>query len=93
MKFFVCIFFITLIFITSCREDEFIYSYPEMDKLLVSITRRNGDVEHLTGFKYDSLNRVIEIQGFDYGEQKTLESFVYDKQGRLTEKNRGADKF
>ena len=93
MKLTACLFFIILIFITSCQEEDFIYSYPETDKLLVSITRKSRDLEHRTEFKYDNLNRMIEIQSFDKREQKTLESLVYDKQGRLIEKNTGTDKF
>lgn len=87
MKFRAYILFVALFFISSCRDEDFIYDYPVSDKLLVSITRGSGNVEYVTYFKYDSLNRISAIVAYKDGTQLQDESFVYDKQGRLIEKN------
>lgn len=78
--------------IISCQKEDFTYTYPETDRLLVSIIRTEGDSEYRTEFKYDSLNRIVEIQSFIGGERNVLESFVYNKQGRIVEKHSGTFK-
>lgn len=74
---------------TSCQKEDFIYSYPETDKLLVSVKHTSRESEYVTEFKYDSLNRIVEIQTFYQGESSRLESFVYDEDSRINEKKSG----
>ena len=53
----------------ACQKDDFIYDYPETDKLLLSISGALNDREFITAFKYDSLNRITEILEFSDGEE------------------------
>lgn len=53
----------------------------------MSVTRIQGDSEFLAEFKYDNLNRVNEVKNFFPGGQTTIESYVYDEEGRIVEKN------
>lgn len=93
IKFTVYAFFTVLFLTTSCQKEEFIYNFPETGKLLVSVSLENRDREYFTEFKYDSLNRIIEILEFHDGEQIRQESFIYNKQGHLIEKNSGTFKY
>ena len=81
--------FVMLIFLISCQKEDFIYSYPETDKLLVSVKHISGESEYFTEFKYDSLNRIIEIQKFYQSETLEVESYRYNEEGRISEKESG----
>jgi hypothetical protein len=75
-----------LIFITSCEKDDFVYDYIETDKLLISVIRTQSDYEFKAEFKYDSLNRIIEVKNiFEEGEP-FIESYKYNYTGQLEEK-------
>lgn len=78
--------FILLFFITSCQKDDFIYEYPETDKLLISISRTYREQESITEFKYDSLNQISEILELLNGEQVRQESFAYNNKLQLIKK-------
>ncbi len=93
IKYTVYAFFAVLFLTTSCQKEDFNYNFPETSKLLVSVTLENRNREYFTEFKYDSLNRIIEILEFHDGEQIRQESFIYDKKGHLIEKNSGVHKY
>jgi hypothetical protein len=83
------LFFLTafLILVTSCNKEDFTYSYPEVVKLLLSVTRTEGDAEFRAEFKYDSFNRIIELKNiFQEGEQ-VIETYKYNDAGQLIEKS------
>jgi len=83
------VFFLTafLILVTSCNKEDFTYSYTEVDKLLLSVTRTEGDAEFRAEFKYDSFNRIIELKNiFPEGEQ-VIETYKYNDAGQLVEKS------
>lgn len=71
----------------SCEKDDFVYSYPETNKLLISVTRTQGEREFSAEFKYDSLNRLIEVKNIFPAGQGHTESFIYNDEGKLIEKN------
>lgn len=83
------LFFLFLILFVSCEKEEFIYDYPKLDKLLVSVTRTNTDSEFRAEFKYDTLNRLIEVKNIFPESQTITESYVYDGQGKIVEKVNG----
>lgn len=87
MRFFIVILFALLLF--SCEEEEFIYDYPELDKLLISVTRTELESEYVTDFKYDSLNRLVEVKTTLPESQIVIESYVYDEESRIVEKRNG----
>lgn len=75
--------------VLSCENDDFIYSFPEVDKLLVSVTRTYDGSVFSAEFKYDSLNRVVEVKNIFPESQTTVESYIYDEAGRVVEKRIG----
>jgi len=88
MKYF--LFFLCLFFLVSCKDgEEFIYDFPEIDKLLVSVTRTGSHSEFRAEFKYDSLNRLTGVKNFLPELQTATETYVYDEMGRMVEKRNG----
>lgn len=84
------LFFLMLAFLVSCqKEEEFMYDYPEPDKLLVSVTRTGENTTFRTEFTYDSLNRLVEVKNIVPEAQTTIESYVYNPQGKVVEKTVG----
>lgn len=78
------------LFSGSCEKDEFTYDFPELDQLLISITRTTADAEFKTEFKYDSLNRLEETQNIYSDGQSTVESYFYNEAGKIEKKIRGS---
>ena len=88
MKYF--LFFLCLFFLVSCEDgEEFIYDFPEIDKLLVSVTRTDSHTEFRTEFKYDNLNRLTEVKNYLPESQIITETYVYNEEGRMVEKKNG----
>lgn len=81
--------FLVILFFSSCDKDDFFYVYPELDKLLVSVTRIDANSEFRTEFKYDSINRLVELKNIFPEGQIVTESYSYDEKGKLTEKRNG----
>ena len=79
-------FFLFLFLLVSCKKEEFIYNYPELNKLLVSVTRSGAQTEFRTEFKYDSLHRLIEVKNISPESQPSIESYAYDEENRIIEK-------
>ncbi|MCB9252996.1 MAG: hypothetical protein H6605_11045, partial [Flavobacteriales bacterium] len=78
MKKLILIVFLGTLFLTSCQKDDFTYDYPDVNKLLISVTRIDGDTEYSTNFKYDSLNRLVEIQTILPEDLVFTDSFYYN---------------
>ena len=89
MKYFIVILLALLLFSCEEEEEDFIYNYPEFDKLLVSATRTGSNSEYITEFKYDSLNRLVELKNTMPESQIVIESYVYDEESRIVEKRNG----
>ena len=83
------IFLLAVLFIfilTSCKDDDFTYAFPELSQHLVTVTATTDDWEHQTKFVYDSLNRISEIQGIYADEQTYVESYTYNDVGKISQK-------
>ena len=78
--------FLLVFFFTSCHKDDFYYTYPELDELLISVTRTDEYSEFRTEFKYDSINRLIEVKNILAEGQIITESYSYNEQDELVEK-------
>ena len=78
MKKLILIVFSGALFLASCKKDDFTYDYPDVDKLLISVTRIDGDTEYSTNFKYDNLNRLVEIQTIFPEDLVFSDSFYYN---------------
>ena len=78
-----------LIVIISCEKEDFSYSYLEVDKLLVSVSRTEADSELRAEFNYDSLNRIIEVKNIFPEGEPVIESYKYSDAGNLVEKKSG----
>ncbi len=87
MKLSVLLLLLFLLF--SCKKDEFVYEYPELNKLLVAVTRTDSRFEYRTELKYDNLNRLIEVKNISPESQITIESYVYNEKGDIVEKKVG----
>lgn len=89
MKKLILIVFLGTLFLTSCKKDDFTYDYPDVNKLLISVTRIDGDTEYSTNFKYDSLNRLVEIHTIYPEDLVFTDSFYYNDKGQLFKKVSG----
>lgn len=76
--------------LTSCKDDDFTYTFPDLDQHLIAITVSAGDWEHQTTFVYDSLNRLSEIQSIFADEQISVESYTYNDAGKIIQKTNGS---
>lgn len=89
MKFSTFIIVLFLFCLFSCEKDDFVYSYIETDKLLVSVIRLQGDSEFRAEFEYDSSNRIIEIKNIFQEGDPIVELFIYNEDGNMAEKISG----
>lgn len=58
--------------LSACKKDEFQYSFETPSKLLVSI-RENDQL--ITEFKYDNLNRLIQVDRYSSGDPVCISQF------------------
>jgi hypothetical protein len=73
--------------ISSCKKDDFKYSFETPSKLLISI-KENG--QPVTEFKYDNMNRLIQTDRYISGDTGiTSQYFEYDSENRLIRKYSG----
>lgn len=86
MKVIPFILIVAFLWFTSCENNDFVYSYPELDKVLVSATRTYDETVYVAEFKYDSLNRVVEVKNIFPEAQVTVESYAYNQAGYIREK-------
>ena len=83
--------FLFMFLLASCEKEElFVYNYSELDKLLVSVTRTDTDSEFRVEFKYDSINRLIEVRNIFPESPTSIESYVYDNKGKIVKKINGS---
>ena len=76
-----------MMLLTTCKKDDFQYSFETPSKLLVSISE-NG--QRLSEFKYDNLNRLIQADRYIFGDTVILSQyFEYDSKNRLIRKSSG----
>lgn len=74
----------SLMILSACKKDEFQYSFETPSKLLVSI-RENDQL--ITEFKYDNLNRLIQVDRYSSGDPVCISQFFeYNSQNRLISK-------
>lgn len=81
--------FLLVLFFTSCHKDDFYYTYPDLDELLISVTRINSETEFRTEFSYDSLNRLVEVKNILSEDLTISEQYSYNEKGELVEKRIG----
>lgn len=74
---------ISLIGLSACKKDESIEPIGSSPKLLVSITENNILV---TEFKYDSLNRLIQLNNYHADTISYIENYRYDSDNRLIQR-------
>ncbi|HPF51325.1 MAG TPA: hypothetical protein PK335_07100 [Draconibacterium sp.] len=89
MKKFSGIILLFVLFFTSCHKDDFYYTYPELDELLISVTRINAETEFRTEFNYDSLNRLVEVKNILSEDHVISEQYFYNEKDELVEKRIG----
>jgi hypothetical protein len=76
-----------MMILSTCKKDDFQYSFETPSKLLVSIKE---DGQLVTEFKYDSLNRVIQADRYLPGVPSVISQFFeYDSNRRLICKTSG----
>lgn len=83
MKTYFCLLIVCLIGISACRKDESVGLLGTSSKLLVTI-KENGHI--ITGFKYDSLNRLIQLNEYFADTIYNSEFYKYDSVNRLTKR-------
>ena len=77
----------SLMILSSCQKDDFQYSFETPSKLLISV-KENSQL--VTEFKYDNLNRVIQVDRYISGDQGIISQyFEYDSKSRLIRKSNG----
>ena len=73
-------------FLYACKEDDFTYTFPELNQHLVAVTTSGADWEHRTEFVYDSLNRLSEIHNISADGKTLIESYTYNDAGKTQPK-------
>lgn len=81
--------FLFFLMLTSCREDVFYYTYPELDELLIAVTRTDENSEFRIEFEYDNLNRLAEVDNIFSEDVTVAETYFYNEEGELSEKRSG----
>jgi YD repeat-containing protein len=70
-----------LMILSGCKKDDFQYSFETPSKLLVSV---KGNDQLITGLKYDTLNRLIQVDRYLNSGPDCISQFLeYDSQNRL----------
>lgn len=80
MKTYSCLLIASLIFISACEKNESIDSLDSSSKLLVAI-KKNG--KFITEFKYDDLNRLIQLNNYHSDTISYSEIYQYDSDNKL----------
>lgn len=83
MKTALFILIISLICLSACKKDESIKPLVTSPKLLVSVMENNLLV---TEFKYDSLNRLIQLNNYHADTISYSENYQYDSDNRLIQR-------
>lgn len=83
MKTIFCLIIVCLIETSSCRKDESVAVISTSSKLLVKIKEKGHTI---TGFKYDSLNRLIQLNEYFADTFYYSEFYKYDSVSRLSKR-------
>jgi hypothetical protein len=79
------LFVASMMILSACKKDDFQYSFETPSKLLVSI-RENDQL--ITEFKYDNLNRLIQVDRYSSGDPVCISQFFeYDSKNILIRKS------
>ena len=86
MKTYFILLIASLIFILACEKNEMIDSLDSSSKLLVAI-KENGKL--ITEFKYDDLNRLIQLNNYHSDTISYSEIYQYDSDNKLIKRTFG----
>jgi len=86
MKTYFCLLIASLIFILACEKNETIESLGSSSRVLVAI-KENGKL--ITEFKYDDLNRLIQLNNYHSDTISYSEIYKYDSDNKLIKRTFG----
>ncbi len=86
MKTYFCLLIASLIFILACEKNEMIDSLDSSSKLLVAI-KENSKL--ITEFKYDNLNRLVQLNNYHSDTISYSEIYQYDSDNKLIKRTFG----